>query len=166
MKGGNIDAFMLPYPQLNKYYNWYVGTAYNYFGVRELEYVKQFGMNTIDIKVSQTGLNPANPLLGSGTQTLQLTQAEHDQYLSEIHQAITLARSMGLVVNVTILGSSNFSEGMPIAETSAAVQVLAKDFAYDRGVILELYNEPWGTSTCTWSCYINGGVDQGITYVG
>jgi hypothetical protein len=166
MKGGNIDAFWAPLPYLNTYNNFYVSTAYNHFGVQELQYAQQFGMNTLNIKVSQSGLNPANPMLGSGTQTLQLTQAQHDQYVSEVHQAITLARHMGFAVNVTILGSSNFHEGMPIAETLTVALGLAKDFAYDQGVMFELFNEPWGTSTCTWNCYINGGVDQGITYVG
>jgi hypothetical protein len=166
MKGGNIDAFWEPYPYMNKYMNWYVGTAYNHYGVQELQYAKSFGMNAIDIKVDPTALNPANPILGSGTTTLQLTEAEHDQYLSELYQAVTLARSMGLVVNITIMGSSNFHEGMPVAETSTVAIALANDFADDLGVVIELFNEPWGTSTCTWPCYVKGGVDQGITYVG
>jgi hypothetical protein len=159
-----IDAFVGPLSWIQKNYLYYVTTAYNHFNATELGYAKQFGANSIEFKVSQFGFDSENP---------NFTPEQHAEYIATTTAAIRLARSMGFVVTASIMdtptsGDTARATGLPTMSTDRVAVALANTFKDDRGVVIELYNEPFGSSKCTWKCYVGGGTDpgSGITYPG
>jgi hypothetical protein len=116
--------------------------AYEHFvsaGRRELAYARTyFGANTIEFKVSQPGFDVEDPAF---------PPAQHAAYIAEIKNAVALARGMGFVViladlNTRIAGNTRPMD-FPDAGTARVDTALAEIFKHDRGVIIDIYNEPW-----------------------
>lgn len=119
----------------------------SWWGVGELNEIKRvFGADVIRFQVSQPGLDPQSPIYSPA-------------YVSELHDAFKLARSQGFVVIVSMdaqgeNGIPNLS-GMPNESTLRAWQTLAPPLLHDRGVMLELFNEPsranWDEARKEWA---------------
>jgi len=104
------------------------------FGTDELESAKQFGADLIRFQVSQGGSNPQSSIYSA-------------DYVKEEKSAVEMARNLGFSVIVCVDGEgerqSGLDErGMPNEKTQRAWRSLAPLFAADRGVMLELFNEP------------------------
>jgi hypothetical protein len=106
--------------------------ARNQFGAQELQSAKQFGADLIRFQVSQGGSDPQSSIYSQ-------------EYVSEVEAAVKMARDQGLSVIVSLQAEtpSGLDErGMPNKKAQRAWQSLAPLFATDRGVMLELFNEP------------------------
>lgn len=106
--------------------------ARNQFGAEELESVRQFGANVIRFQVSQGGSDPQSSIYSA-------------DYLKEVLAAVKMARDAGFSVIVCVDSQrpSGLDEtGMPNAKAERAWRSLAPLFAKDRGIMLELFNEP------------------------
>lgn len=107
--------------------------AYRQFGRGILLRARQWGANTIRFQFSQPGLDPQGSLFASS-------------YVAEVAQAIKLARSLGFVVIASVQDQAPSGErrpvGMPTAATLRADLTLGKLVKNDRGVIIEVFNEP------------------------
>ena len=103
------------------------------FGGQELAGAKSFGVDLIRFQVSQPALNPLSTLYDP-------------DYADYVVSAVKLARSMGFAVLISMQwesGSGSFQEkNMPEADTQNAWATLLKHLPDDRGVMLELFNEP------------------------
>jgi hypothetical protein len=102
------------------------------FGADELEAAKRYGADLIRFQVSQAGSDPQSTLYS-------------EDYLSEVQTAVKLARDQGFSVIVCLDAEkpSGVDEmGMPNEKAIRAWKSLAPLFATDRGVMLELFNEP------------------------
>jgi sugar phosphate isomerase/epimerase len=102
------------------------------FGEDELKDVKSFGADLIRFQVSQGGSDPQSTIYSA-------------DYLKEVQSAVELARRDGFSVIVSLQAEepSGLNEmGMPNEKAQRAWQSLAPLFAADRGVMLELFNEP------------------------
>jgi hypothetical protein len=132
--------------------------------------------NTVRFNVNQALLDPSSALYdkkdGNGKQWGK-------KYLELLDNAVQAARAKKLVViiaifsgrldradNVYVDGKSlnelNGDSGMPTARTKRAMETLAKRFKGDKEVLLEVFNEPYGTDPI----YVNGGQKNGEAYVG
>jgi hypothetical protein len=125
--------------------------ARDHFGATELDReITAWHANTIRLQVSQRGL-------GDTTRT----PAERDAYLAEIQADVTLARSKGLVVILSMqdqsIGCGNVHP-LPSSQTITAWQKLAPAFASQLYVMYELFNEPQnGHTAADWPQWKNGG---------
>jgi len=102
------------------------------FGEDELRDVKQFGADLVRFQISQGGSDPQSAIYSA-------------DYLKEVQSAVQLARNDGFSVIVSLQAEqpSGLNEmGMPNEKAQRAWQSLAALFAADRGVMLELFNEP------------------------
>ncbi len=102
------------------------------FGEDELESAKQFGADLIRFQVSQGGSDPQSTIYSQ-------------DYLKEVKSAVQMARDRGFSVIVCLDAEkpSGLDEmGMPSEKAVRAWKSLAPLFATDRGVMLELFNEP------------------------
>ena len=102
------------------------------FDEAELEGAKKFGADLIRFQVSQGGSDPQSSIYS-------------EDYLNEVKSAVQLARDAGLSVIVCLDAEkpSGLDEmGMPNEKAVRAWKSLAPLFATDRGVMLELFNEP------------------------
>jgi hypothetical protein len=102
------------------------------FGVQEMERIKEFGADTIRFQVSQGGGDPESIIFSK-------------EYIEEIKGAVNLARSHGFTVILSLQSEkpSGLDElGMPNQKAQRAWNMFAPLFAEDRGVMLELFNEP------------------------
>jgi endoglucanase len=106
--------------------------ARDQFGEEELQGVRQFGADLVRFQVSQGGSDPRSSIYSA-------------DYLKEVQSAVTLARNDGFSVIISLQAEqpSGLNEmGMPSEKAQRAWQSLAPLFATDRGVTLELFNEP------------------------
>lgn len=91
-------------------------------------------------------------------------------YVDEVHAAITRARARGFVVFAALFSQRNdngpdFLVGknpkteLNNASTKAAANTLANQYGEDRGVIIELLNEPYGVTglETSWKYWLDGG---------
>jgi hypothetical protein len=127
-KGVTIVGIVAPQNQLGGPYV----EAHRFFGPAELDAAKLFGADVVRFQVSQGGTDPQSRIYS-------------EAYVQEVQSAITLARSRHFSVIVSLQGQqpSGLDErGMPGEKAVRAWGRLAPLFASDRGVMLELYNEP------------------------
>lgn len=128
--------------------------AHANFSARELSQALAAGADTVRFQVSQFGLDPNSTLFSPA-------------YVREIQNAVHLARSLGLMVIVSVQaeppagGSSRCA--LPDTGTERVWTELALMFGNDRGVMFELYNEPGlFANPINWQLWLNGGnVPQG-----
>ena len=102
------------------------------FGTNELDSVKQFGADLIRFQVSQGGNDPQSSIYSP-------------DYLKEVLAAVKMARNEGftVIVCLDLQAPSGLDEmGMPNTKAQRAWKSLAPLFANDKGVMLELFNEP------------------------
>jgi len=102
------------------------------FGPGMLGQAKRFGADLVRFQVSQTGLDPKS-------------KGYDAHYRDEVASAVTLARKSGLnvIVSMQWQGVSGKREaGMPSAATLRAWNAILGGFAKDKGVLLEIFNEP------------------------
>jgi hypothetical protein len=122
-----------------------------HFDQTEMDAAKAWNANMLRLQVSQRGI--ADPAID---------QAQRDTYLQRVVDAVALARSNGLVVDLSMQDQSNGCgklRPLPSAETVSAWTVLAARFADDPYVMFELYNEPDQENTAAgWNQWQNGGV--------
>ncbi|MEO6776125.1 MAG: cellulase family glycosylhydrolase [Kofleriaceae bacterium] len=125
--------------------------AREHFGSPELETaIDGWHANAIRLQISQRGLEDPT-----------LTATQRADYLAMVKTDVQLARSLGLVV---ILSMQDQSVGcgpvhpLPSTQTVAAWKVLAPAFKNWRYVMYELFNEPQnGTSDAAWAQWRDGG---------
>jgi endoglucanase len=102
------------------------------FGPGMLGEVRRFGADTVRFQVSQTALDPRSK--------------DHDPgYRDEVLDAVALARDEGFTVIVSMQWqgvSGRRGEGMPTGATRRAWAPIVRAFGDDRGVLLEIFNEP------------------------
>ena len=103
------------------------------FGPSMLEEVKRFGADLVRFQVSQAGLDPTSPI--------------HDPaYRDEVLAAVALARSAGLnvIVSMQWQGPAGYPDptGLPSGRTKRAWRAIIPALADDRGILLEVFNEP------------------------
>ena len=106
--------------------------AHKFFGPTELDAAKQYGADLIRFQVSQAGSDRQSEIYS-------------DEYPNAVKLAVALARSKGFSVIVSLQSQppSGVKEtGMPSDKSVRAWQSLAPLFADDRGVMLEIFNEP------------------------
>lgn len=123
--------------------------AHQRFGRGELEAARAFGANTVRFQISQGGLDPRSPLYSPG-------------YAGEVKRAVALARHLGLAVILSLQAERPSGArarcALPTTATERDWRLLAPELAGDRGVLLELYNEPGGKATeARWSAWRSGG---------
>lgn len=103
------------------------------FGPDMLQAVRDYGADTVRYQVSQGGLDPQSPIYDP---------AYRDQVLG----AIALTRKMGfnVIVSMQWQGPSGTrdSDGMPDDTTRRAWAAIIGHIGGDRGILLELFNEP------------------------
>ena len=129
-KGVTVEGFNRPAKLRDKS----TAQATSYYGSAELNAIRQvFRADIIRIQVSQPGLDPQSPIYES-------------TYLSELLDAIKLARSSGFVVIISM--DAQAENGipnlpcMPSDSTVRAWQSIAPAFIHDSGIIFEPFNEP------------------------
>ncbi len=127
-KGVNIIGRLTPASKVGGKFK----EAREQFGAAELQDIKRFGADTIRFQVSQGGSNPQSSIYSP-------------DYVREVSEAVQLARQAGFNVIVSLQAEppSGLNEsGMPNEKAQQAWRQLAPLFAKDRGVMLELFNEP------------------------
>ncbi|KUR78739.1 glycoside hydrolase family 5 protein [Novosphingobium sp. Fuku2-ISO-50] len=137
MRGVGISGVVTPVRQLNRpFIGIRLHEAHDGFGPQLPGKVRAFGADTVVIKVSQPGLDPAHPI--------------HDPaYRDRVVNAIRLFRANGLTVMISMQwqpGSGSRTEtGFPTASTqnawTALLAALPQD---DGGLMFDLFNEPVG----------------------
>lgn len=139
-------------------------TARKHFGQTELKTaISDWHATTVRFQVSQRGLGDSS-----------LTATQISAYLQEIQTDVALARSLGLVVILSMQDQSigcGPAHPLPSPQTVAAWHKLAPAFANSPYVMLELFNEPQnGTTNTDWVQWRNGGsgplANQGDPAVG
>jgi hypothetical protein len=103
------------------------------FGPGLLGEIRRYGADTVRYQVSQGGLDPRSPI--------------HDPaYRDEVLEAVALARGAGFTVILSMQahGPSGMHDasGRPSQGTRRAWRAILGEIGHDRGVMLELYNEP------------------------
>ncbi|HVH02022.1 MAG TPA: cellulase family glycosylhydrolase [Amaricoccus sp.] len=103
------------------------------FGDDMLAEVRRFGADTVRFQVSQAGLDPRSPI--------------HDpDYRQEVLDGIALTRAAGFNVIISMqwqgVSGKRDPTGLPSATTRRAWREIAPAFAEDRGILLEVFNEP------------------------
>ena len=126
-------------------------TARNHFGSAELgTAINQWHATTVRFQVSQRGLGDSS-----------LTSSQIAAYLQEIENDVALARSLGLVVILSMQDQSigcGPAHPLPSAQTVAAWKELAPAFANSPYVMFEMFNEPQNDVTnADWQQWRNGG---------
>lgn len=116
-----------------------------------------WNIDSIRLNLNQAALDHNSPLFSQA-------------YVDEVNKAITRARARGFVVFAALFSQRN--ENGPVfledknpktelnnASTRAAANTLANQFGEDRGVIIELLNEPYGPTnpTDSWNYWLKGG---------
>lgn len=124
------------------------------FGNDLLSRAKEFGANTVLFKVAEPGLDELDPVYSQ-------------RYVDEVAEGVKLARSLRFIVILGIQesrvsgepGPKGTRSPIPDEGTRRAAVKLASLFGADRGVLIELYVEPYagGRVVNFWNYYINGG---------
>ena len=124
----------------------------SHFGAPILNAAKAWNVNTIRYNLSQPALDPQSPLYNEAG------------YIAEIQSAVQLARGLGFIVIVTDQDEDDSHDPnpppvrMPTAATLRADLTLTRLFKTDRGVMIELFNEPHMDPTpANWQLWLNGG---------
>ncbi len=136
LKGVTIIAFGAPYSIEARSAG--VMKARSHWGAAELKGIKtKLGVDTVRFQVSQPALDPQSSIYDPA-------------YLSEFLKPVRLARASGFVVILSMnaqapSGIPNLT-CMPNDSTVRAWQTITPAFAYDQGVMLELFNEPCKSS--------------------
>jgi len=137
MRGVGISGVVTPVRQLDRpFIGIRLREARANFGPQLPAQVRAFGADTVVIKVSQPGLDPAHPI--------------HDPaYRDMVVNAIRLFRASGLTVMISMQwepGSGSRTEtGFPTASTQNAwTALLAALPPADGGLMFDLFNEPMG----------------------
>jgi hypothetical protein len=121
------------------------------FGPAELQAARtDWHATVVRFQVSQRGLDPQDPIYDAS-------------YLTRISNGVALAENQGLSV-ILSMQDQRLSCGdvhpLPSAATLRAWANLAPQFATNRNVLLELFNEPAATSTTAgWAQWRNGGTN-------
>jgi hypothetical protein len=122
------------------------------YGLPELDAAHRFGADTLRFQVSQPFLDPQSPLYTPS-------------YVRNTFDAIRFARRQGFAVVIMvqdepISGQPQQTEvPLPTAETERDLDLLAGAFGQDRGVMLELFNEPTLAATpANWALWKHGGI--------
>ncbi|RKG71780.1 carbohydrate-binding protein [Corallococcus sp. CA054B] len=123
--------------------------ARNAFGQAELLAARDaWAANTVRFQVSQAGLDPQDPLF-------------RQSYVDRVKAGVQLARSLGLVVIVSMQDqfySCGDVHPLPSAATLRAWSTLVPELKADPDVMLELFNEPQNdVTTAAWEQWKNGG---------
>jgi endoglucanase len=128
-EGVTLVGFVAPKDRLRPKYV----AARARFGPALLDQVRQYGADLVRFQVSQPGLDPRSRI--------------HDpHYRMEVLDAIALARAKGFTVIVSMQGHDiaglRTPAGMPTNATRRAWDAIAGALGQDRGILLELFNEP------------------------
>lgn len=132
--------------------------------------------NTVRFNVNQALLDPSSALHDKKDAS---GKKWGPKYLDLLDSAVQAARAKKMVVMIAIfsgrldradnvyvdgksLNELNGDSGMATARTKRAMLTLTKRFKNDKEVLLEVFNEPYGTDPI----YVNGGKKNGETYVG
>ncbi len=103
------------------------------FGPDMLAAVRDYGADTVRYQISQGGLDPQSAIYDPA-------------YLQQVLGAISLTRKSGLnvIVSMTWQGPSGAknASGMPDDTTRRAWSTILPSIGSDRGILLELFNEP------------------------
>jgi hypothetical protein len=128
--------------------------AYEAFGPEILQSAEEFGANTILFKVAEPGVDHED-------------QVYSPSYVEDLREGVRLARKMGFVVILSMQenrvsgepGGNGTRSPIPDDGTLRAAVRLAEIFGDDRGVMIELYVEPYagGRVPLFWEYYIHGG---------
>lgn len=134
-KGIKVEGFARPIsPTLPKWANDSSKMTRDWWGLQEIKVIKdKFGGTVINLTVSQPGLDPQSSIYST-------------DYLAELLDAIKLARSQELVV---ILSMDAQAENglpnlpcMPNDSTIRAWKTIEPSVKHDKGIMLEIFNEP------------------------
>lgn len=123
-----------------------------------------WNVNTVRFNLNQSALDPGS-------------NGHDPDYVDEIAKVTKMARSRGLVVILAPFSGRN--EGapdklvtkfpkfpMPTSATMGAIDVLSRRFGDDTGIVIDLFNEPFGN----WKTFLEGGRVNGewagIDFVG
>jgi len=100
------------------------------FGPDMLAEVHRFGADLVRFQVSQAGLDPKSPIYDP-------------TYRDEVLAAVRLAREAGFNVIVSMQWQKRLDRsGLPSATTRRAWREIIPALAEDRGILLEVFNEP------------------------
>lgn len=115
------------------------------YSPEEYSAMRASGADSVRMQVSQPGLDPENPLFIL-------------QFRGRVIAAVQAARAAGLTVIISIQDETQSGETMPTAlpddATRRVWQELAPAFGTDRGVLLELLNEPrLSVSPTNWQAW-------------
>ena len=128
-EGVTLVGFVAPEAQLRPFY----ARAREQFGPELLDAIRVYGADLVRFQVSQTGLDPQS-------------QFFDPDYRGEVLAAIRQTRVAGfnVIVSMQWQRPSGFRDptGMPSATTRRAWRQLAGVLAEDRGILLEVFNEP------------------------
>jgi endoglucanase len=108
-------------------------TAYDNYSPQEYADMRDAGADSVRLQISQLAADPASPLFDK-------------QFLQKALDAVRAARAVGLTVIVSVQDESHVPGETPIDfpddGTLRVWRIIAPFFAYDRGVMYELLNEP------------------------
>ena len=108
-------------------------TAYRNYRPQEYVAMRAAGADSVRMQIAQAGADPQSPLFDR-------------EFLEKALGAIRAARAAGLTVIVSVQDESHVPGAQPIdlpdAGTRRVWTELAPQFADDRGVLFELFNEP------------------------
>ncbi len=108
-------------------------TAYTRYTPNEYSYMREAGADSVRIQIAQSGADPESKLFDP-------------QFLQKALGAIRSARAAGLLVIVCVQDESHVPGDQPIdlpdEGTRRVWKKIAPQFAADRGILLELLNEP------------------------
>jgi hypothetical protein len=116
------------------------------FGAGTMGEVRRFGADLVRFPVSQAGLDPRSPIYDP-------------DYRDEVLDGVALARAAGLNVIVVMQwqgpSGKRAEVGLPSGTTRRAWRAIAPALAEDRGVLLEVFNEPElrGTGPDEWATW-------------
>jgi endoglucanase len=114
--------------------------AHKMFGPKLLDDIRAYGADTIRVKARQEGLDPRSQFYLPG-------------YRDEVVQNIKQIRNNGFIVVVSMLSllaeggmpvakGTPLSARMPSEDTARAWSEIIKDIGQDKGILLEIYDEP------------------------
>jgi hypothetical protein len=116
------------------------------FGAGTMGEVRRFGADLVRFQVSQAGLDPKSSIYDPA-------------YRKEVLDAVALSRAAGfnVIVSMQWQGASGkrAEVGLPSATTRRAWREIAPALAEDRGILLEVFNEPElrGTGPEEWAAW-------------
>ncbi|MCA1845829.1 MAG: DNRLRE domain-containing protein, partial [Actinobacteria bacterium] len=136
------------------------GVAADHLDENEMRAARSWGADAIRFNVSQPGLDPQDSLYSTA-------------YVEEVRRAVTLARSFGFAVVVSVqdqgLGGGT-RHAQPSPATVRDWQTLTSMFNSDLDVIYEMFTEPQNKADpASWDVWRNGGPaedNQGVPAVG